>query len=88
MTEANGHYQMQLDRIERMANDTHETMTHGMGDVVNAIKDLTGKVDGVKTSIDVVSLQNRDVVRWLLWVVCAIALGSKLIELLRGIIHI
>lgn len=34
----------------------------------------------VGTYVEALSNQHRDIIRWLLMVVCAIALGSKLLE--------
>jgi len=67
----------QLDRIENSTSETH-TLVSGKLDAV-----VLG-LDRVSLSLKVISDQQTNVVRWLLWVVCIIALGTKLLELAKG----
>lgn len=41
---------------------------------------LISVTERVGTYVETLSNQHRDIIRWLLMVVCAIALGSKLLE--------
>lgn len=73
-----------LERIHELAEETHTVMLHKMDELISTTKEVGMKVEGLKSEVGVVSTQNNNVVKYLLWVVCAIALGSKLLEMAKG----
>lgn len=75
--EGDNYLRDQLSRIEAMSEETHALVGTKLDAVVAALS-------GVNSNLKVIADQQTNVVRWLLWVVCIIALGTKLLELAKG----
>lgn len=73
-----------LERIQELAEETHTVMIQKMDSLISATKEVGNKVESLESRVGVISSQNNTVVKYLLWVVCIIALGTKLLELAKG----
>ena len=66
----------------------HEPCTYDqdqMQALIDATRENGIKMDGIGLKIETLSNQHKDIIRWLLWVVCIIAVGSRALELAQGI---
>ncbi len=54
-------------------------------ELIHCMRDNGDKLDTLSAVLQSIEKQNRDFVRWLLLVVCIIALGSKLVEMTQNI---
>lgn len=78
------HCDGKLERIQDLAEETHTVMIQKMDSLISATRDVGTKVESLESRVGVISTQNNTVVKYLLWVVCIIALGTKLLELAKG----
>lgn len=56
-----------------------------MTELINATKDNGHKIDSLNKSIDVISGQHKDIIKWLLVVVCTIALGKSVLDVAKSV---
>lgn len=56
-----------------------------MQELIDATKENGVKMDVMSHKIEMLSEQHKDIIRWLLWVVCIIAVGQRALELAQGI---
>lgn len=79
MVEFLGNGAYSLIRVDPMANE------HQMADLIEATRDNGAKMDSLCHKIETLSIQHKDMIRWLLMVVCVIALGSKAMEMVDSL---
>lgn len=79
-----------MEILEEAAKDEKELMRVGFQSVVEAVNGLSinvgNKMEGMNDKLDLVIANHKDLVRWLLWVVCIIALGNRAPEIIAAII--
>jgi hypothetical protein len=71
-----------------MINGSHQSCEYDHGQMsllIEATKENGTKIDSLSTAISVVADQQKAVTKYLLIVVCVIALGSKLVEMANNI---
>ena len=55
-----------------------------ISELIDATKQNGVKIDSLNKSIDVISGQHKDIIKWLLIVVCTIALGKSLLDVAKS----
>ena len=54
-------------------------------ELISCMRDHSDKLDTLTSVLSTIEKQNKEFVRWLLLVVCVIALGSKAVEMVQRV---
>lgn len=86
-------FSAKLNDIEDAIKEDKATVKEGIAEIVCVLKEISSGLKEVsvhmlslKTTMDIVVAQHKDIIRWLLIVVCVHALGNHAPEIVQSII--
>lgn len=74
-----------IEEVASMKNGTCDFDNDHLTTLITVTQDNGIKIDALCHNIETLTVQHRDMIRWLLLVVCVIALGSKAMEMVDSL---